>query len=84
MSETIGLFNSYYAGPASPSFREESSPKPSRASGERASMVETTATAPSSFRRAWLAAIRRQVRDGVFDTPERLEGTIDRLLPLVR
>lgn len=86
MSEIISLTNSYYADPAALPSRGDSAPRPTpnRTFGERVSMADADANVQSSFRRAWLAAIRRQIRDGAFDTPERLEGTIDRLLPLVR
>jgi hypothetical protein len=37
----------------------------------------------SSFRRARLEAIRQQIAEGRFETPERIRGTVDRLLDVI-
>lgn len=39
--------------------------------------------ASSSFRRARVEAIRREIAEGRFETPERLSGTVNRLLDLL-
>ena len=38
---------------------------------------------PSSFRRARVEAIRLQIAAGTYETPERISGTVDRLLDVV-
>lgn len=38
---------------------------------------------PSSFRLARVEAIRLQIAEGTFETPERIRGTVDRLLDVV-
>ena len=39
---------------------------------------------PSSLNLARLRAIRLEIEKGTFETPERLQGTVDRLLQILR
>ncbi len=38
----------------------------------------------SSFRRARIEALRQQIAEGTYETPERLRGTVNRLLQAIR
>ena len=40
-------------------------------------------TVPSSFRRARVEAVRQQIAAGTFETPERIRGTVERLVNLL-
>jgi hypothetical protein len=37
----------------------------------------------SSFRLAWVRSIRAEIRDGAFETPGRIDGTVARLLDIL-
>ena len=37
----------------------------------------------SSMRQARMRAIQREIENGVYDTPERISGTVDRLLDII-
>lgn len=37
----------------------------------------------STFRAAYLQAIRSQIATGEYETPERIQGTVDRLLDVI-
>lgn len=38
----------------------------------------------SSFRRARIEALRQQIADGNYETPERVRGTVNRLLQVIQ
>ncbi len=38
----------------------------------------------SSYRRARIESVRQEIEAGTYETPERVQGTIDRLLALLR
>jgi len=38
----------------------------------------------SSYRRARIESVRQEIDAGTYETPERIQGTIDRLLELLR
>lgn len=38
----------------------------------------------SSFRRARIEALRQQIAEGTYETPERLRGTVNRLLQAIQ
>ncbi len=38
----------------------------------------------SSYRRARIESVRQEIEAGTYETPERVQGTIDRLLELLR
>ena len=66
-------------------------PHDAGAPGDYGDRVEISAAAaranevfePSSFRLARANAIRAEIENGTFETPERLRGTVDRLLALL-
>lgn len=37
----------------------------------------------SSYRLAWVQSIRAEILDGSFETPERIDGTVERLLDIL-
>ena len=53
------------------------------AMGDPASRASEGFHPSSRLRQAFLTSIRAQIEGGVYETPERLAGTVDRLLDLL-
>ena len=91
MSLIINLGGMDSAMPTGPSHARSSAPAPSPHSAPEQDTVEISSAsrelagtmADSSFRIARVNAIREEVVNGTFETPERIEGTVSRLLDVL-
>lgn len=86
MSENIINYHPAFVWPR---ITEASLAQPTAPARKRTDLVEGLRIDPaaelpaSSFRTAWLRAIRAEISDGTYETPERINGTVDRLLDVL-
>ncbi len=53
------------------------------ADARKLEQTEQDNLAPSSFRNAWVQSIRSEINEGTFETPGRIDGTVERLLDIL-
>lgn len=87
MSVILNISQAYSSPPAAPTMAPHASPalSPFEDSVEFSGAAQALADAvgSSSLRLAQIRAIRAEIASGTYETPERIEGTVRRLLDVI-